>query len=101
MEDLTKRQREIIEFIVQYTFEHLYQPTFKEIAERCSLASMNAVNDHLKALRRKGYLGEAGQGGRMRAFELKDRALRLVKPTHKLRAQPLFGLGVSREVPGY
>lgn len=88
MEELTKRQREIIEFIVQYTFEHLYQPTFKEIARHCQIASTNAVNDHLIALRRKGYIGEPKAN--MRAFELTDRALCLVKENGKLRARPVI-----------
>lgn len=99
MEELTKRQREIIEFIVQYTFENLYQPTFKEIGQHCQIMSTNGVNDHIKALRRKGYLGEASGP---RAFRLTDRALRLVKENGKLRARPVI---VRRPedaaVPGY
>jgi SOS-response transcriptional repressor LexA len=87
MENLTRRQKEIIEFIVQHTFENLYQPTLREIGERFSIASTNAVMDHLKALRRKGYLGEQSK---TRAFYLTDKALRLVKCSDHLRARPII-----------
>lgn len=97
MENLTHRQQEIIEFIVQYTFEHLYQPTFKEIAKKCSIQSTNGVNDHLKALRRKGYLGPST--GSQRGMELTDRALHLVKMTDKVRAKPI--IRGQLEVPSY
>lgn len=98
MEGLTKRQREVIEFIVQYTCEHLYQPTFKEIGQACSIMSTNGVNDHIKALRRKGYLGKPGN---RHAFELTDKALCLVKETGKLRARPVVPREMSDAFPSY
>jgi repressor LexA len=100
MEALTKRQREVIEFIVQFTFEHLYQPTFKEIGQHCSIASTNGVNDHIKALHRKGYLRK-GPDNR-HAFEFTDKALGLVKDTGRLRARPIRReVEPAHEVPGY
>lgn len=87
MEELTKRQREVIEFIVQYTFENLYQPTLREIGAACNIKSTNGVNDHLRALRRKGYLGKESK---TRAFDLKDSALCFLERTDKTRAWPLI-----------
>lgn len=99
MEELTKRQREVIEFIVQYTFEHLYQPTLREIGQACQIASTNGISDHIKALRRKGYLEESKAN--MRSFGLTDRALRLVKENGKLRARPIVAREEDDAFSGY
>jgi len=56
MENLTKRQAEVLEFIRQYSEEHGYPPTVGEVMRRFSFASPHAVSCHLEALRRKGFL---------------------------------------------
>ena len=56
MEELTGRQREILHFIVRQTEERGFPPTIREIGEEMDIRSTNGVNDHLKALERKGYL---------------------------------------------
>ena len=56
MEELTGRQREILQFIVKETEERGYPPTIREIGEEMDIRSTNGVNDHLKALERKGYI---------------------------------------------
>jgi repressor LexA len=70
MQGLTDRQREILAFIQQRIHEQGYPPTIREIGERMGIRSTNGVNDHLKALERKGYLQREG---------LKSRALRPVQ----------------------
>lgn len=69
MQGLTDRQREIFEFIQRRIGEQGYPPTIREIGEFMGIRSTNGVNDHLKALERKGYLKREG---------LKSRALRPV-----------------------
>lgn len=53
---LTDRQRAVLEFISQSISERGYPPTLREIGERLGIKSTNGVNDHLKALEKKGYL---------------------------------------------
>lgn len=61
---LTKRQREVYDFI-QETIDSLgYPPTFREIGEHLGIRSTNGVADHLKALKRKGYLTQEGMKSR-------------------------------------
>lgn len=63
---LTTRQREILEFITTFIHERGYPPTLREIGEHFGIRSTNGVNDHLKALEKKGYL---------RREDLKSRAM--------------------------
>ena len=64
---LTARQREALDFITYCLDERGYPPTLREIGEHMGIRSTNGVNDHLKALERKGYLVRD---------DLKSRALR-------------------------
>ncbi|MEJ2110137.1 MAG: transcriptional repressor LexA [Acidobacteriota bacterium] len=53
---LTKRQKEILEFITGFIDENGYSPSMEEIAENFRFASLNAVFKHLEALESRGYL---------------------------------------------
>src|SRR3954470_6291953 len=68
-EPLTDRQEKILTFIKKSIQDQGYPPTIREIGEHFGIRSTNGVNDHLKALERKGYL--------MRG-ELKSRALSVI-----------------------
>ncbi|HEY2028697.1 MAG TPA: transcriptional repressor LexA [Myxococcales bacterium] len=69
-EPLTERQEKILAFIKKSIVDQGYPPTIREIGEFFGIRSTNGVNDHLKALERKGYL----QRG-----ELKSRALSVIE----------------------
>jgi repressor LexA len=56
MHSLTDRQLEVLRFIARQIEECGYPPTIREIGEGLDIRSTNGVNDHLKALERKGYL---------------------------------------------
>jgi len=56
MEGLTDRQLEVLRFIASQIEERGYPPTIREIGEALDIRSTNGVNDHLKALERKGFL---------------------------------------------
>lgn len=70
MQGLTQRQAQTLDFIRQSIEERGYPPTLREIGEFMGIRSTNGVNDHLRALERKGYL---------RREDMKSRALRLVR----------------------
>jgi repressor LexA len=85
---LTQRQQEILDFISASIVERGFPPTLREIGEHFQIRSTNGVNDHLKALQKKGHL---------RREDLKSRAMRpILQPTPgspgadivPLRAQP-------------
>ena len=53
---LTKKQREILDFIGDFAEDHGYAPSFEEIATRFGYASLATVHEHLENLRAKGYI---------------------------------------------
>ena len=64
---LTDRQRQVLDFIGSSIDRRGYPPTLREIGVHMGIRSTNGVNDHLKALEKKGYLARE---------DLKSRALR-------------------------
>src|ERR1700709_2257031 len=66
---LTDRQREILDFITRSITARGYPPTLREIGLHFGIRSTNGVNDHLRALEKKGHLQRE---------DLKSRALRPV-----------------------
>jgi repressor LexA len=55
MKDLTKRQKEILEFLRTFTKAHKYPPTIREIATSFRI-SIKGAYDHVKAIEKKGYI---------------------------------------------
>lgn len=53
---LTRRQREILTFLAEYSDSHGYAPSFEEIADRFGYSSLATVHEHLTNLERKGYI---------------------------------------------
>lgn len=70
MRGLTKRQAEILEFIISDLVELQRTPTIREIGSRIGITSTNGIRDHLNALARKGYL---------QTTELQTRSLRVLR----------------------
>lgn len=64
---LTDRQQLVLNFITRSIERRGYPPTLREIGHHLGIRSTNGVNDHLKALEKKGYLARE---------DLKSRALR-------------------------
>ncbi|MDY0001412.1 MAG: transcriptional repressor LexA [Polyangia bacterium] len=82
MEPLTKRQRQVLSFVERSIEERGYPPTMREIGQHMGIRSTNGVNDHLKALERKGYIVRE---------DLKSRTLRPVGSSPRTRDVPLVG----------
>jgi repressor LexA len=80
--DLTGRQRQVFEFITRSIDERGYPPTLREIGAHMRIRSTNGVNDHLKALERKGWITRE---------DLKSRALRPVETSAHVVEIPLVG----------
>jgi repressor LexA len=81
---LTKRQKEILDFITEFIQTEGYSPSMEEIAAHFRFASLNAVYKHLEALEARGHLRR--DANRARSIEL----------PHKEKASgsefPLLGL---------
>jgi repressor LexA len=70
MDALTDRQSEILKLIRELTEVSGYPPTRAEIAERMGFRSVNAAEQHLRALEKKGAIDIAA--GSSRGIRVKD-----------------------------
>lgn len=82
---LTRRQREILDYLTEYIEHRGYAPSFEEIAERFRFQSLATVHEHLTNLERKGYI---------RRTPNESRAIEIVPPRGQTGATelPLLGL---------
>src|SRR3989449_2165839 len=82
---LTRRQREILDFISGHITERGFAPSFEEIAERFTFRSLATVHEHLTNLERKGYIRRAHN---------ESRGIEVVPPRGQTGATdlPLHGL---------
>ena len=53
---LTRRQKEVLDFIARWQVEHGFSPSYEEIARGLDLASIATVHKHISALDKKHYL---------------------------------------------
>jgi repressor LexA len=53
---LTRRQKQILDYLQSYIHKQGYAPSFEEIAEHFSFRSLATVHEHLTNLERKGYI---------------------------------------------
>lgn len=63
MKNLTNRQKEVLEFIARFTDENGYPPTVREIGDHFDI-SLRAVQDHIAACQKKGYLSQCQKRSR-------------------------------------
>src|SRR5439155_12323458 len=91
--ELTGRQQEIWEFLVDYVDRHGYPPTVREIGEAVGLASPSTVHAHLANLERAGLLRR--DPTKPRALELVGRSKGAAKGAETVAAElpklPLLG----------
>jgi repressor LexA len=80
VKDLSKRQREIFDYIGSYLKQHGYPPTVREIGKAVGLHSSSTVHAHLSKLESLGVLRR--DPTKPRAIEvLVERAKRAVRPS--------------------
>jgi len=86
MTGLTRKQQQILDFILKWQRTQGATPTYQEIADQFGFRSLNSVTEHVRLLRQKGFLESEPR---------KARALRVTSPLAKLRNRmvdiPLFG----------
>ncbi len=82
---LTRRQREILDYIAGHIEAKGYAPSFEEIARQFSFHSLATVHEHLTNLERKGFI---------RRTHNESRAIEIVPPKGQTGATelPLLGL---------
>jgi len=89
VQKLTHRQEMVLQYIQSSITERGYPPTLREIGNFMGIRSTNGVNDHLRALERKGYLTRE---------DMKSRALRPTVLDPKLHGLNGHGANDFRQV---
>ena len=104
---LTKKQKLIIDFISEFTKEHNFSPSYREIMAGLGLTSVSAVAEHVENLVEKGALKKTP--GAARSLEVVDTSYPETTALYKaklataseedagtlLRAADLLGLDLS------
>ena len=65
---LTKKQKEVLEFIKQFHADNKYPPSIRQICSAINLSSPATVHVHINHLVDKGYIKRSKEGNR--ALEL-------------------------------
>lgn len=79
---LTKRQKQIFDFISKYSEKREISPSLEEIRKHFKLRSVSNIHQHVEAIRRRGYLQK--QKNQQRGIE--------VRKSQKMVSIPLLGL---------
>ncbi|MBI4164840.1 MAG: transcriptional repressor LexA [Acidobacteria bacterium] len=53
---LTRRQKQVLDFLVNFINKHGYSPSFEEIGGSLELSSLATVHKHMETLERKGFI---------------------------------------------
>jgi len=89
METLTDRQSEVLRLIRELTEVSGYPPTRAEIAEKMGFRSVNAAEQHLRALEKKGAIDISS--GASRGIRVRDAAARSAGRLGRLLDLPVIG----------
>lgn len=68
MDNLTRRQEEILNYVKEYIVSHGYPPTVREIGKDLGVSSPATIHTHLNKLVEKGFIKK--DGSKNRAIEL-------------------------------
>ena len=86
---LTKRQKQVLDFISNFQDENGYCPSYEEIAHGLSLASLATVHKHISALETKSYLKRGFN--QSRSLELAPKYLQEQRRNRPATEVPLMG----------
>src|SRR5204863_8170930 len=95
---LTKRQKEVLDFISGFVGENGYCPSYEEIARGLELASLATVHKHISVLEGKNYLKRGFN--QSRSLELAPRYLKEQRKSKPMPGEgPLMGR-IAAGAPG-
>ena len=90
---LTKRQKEILDFLEEFLSENGYPPSFEEIARHFGYTSLATVHEHLENLKQKGYIRKSYNASR--SIELVPTGLKVAAVELPLLGQVAAGVPIE------
>jgi repressor LexA len=97
---LTRRQKEVLDFIAHFVQDNQYSPSYEEIATGLDLASLATVHKHIQALETKRYLKRGFNQSRsielaekyfQEQKQFAERAPAMMRPVAVMPSVPLLG----------
>jgi repressor LexA len=88
---LTKKQRQILDFITDFLEKNKYSPSYREIGKHFGIKSAATIHSHIQALKDKGFL---------KTSENKQRSIEVISPEENWSFAvelPLVGLITAGE----
>ncbi|MCX6757683.1 MAG: transcriptional repressor LexA [Candidatus Nomurabacteria bacterium] len=64
LKPLTKKQKEVLDFVTNYISENGISPTIEEIRKKLKLKAVSTIHEHLNTLKEKGYLSKEENSAR-------------------------------------
>lgn len=64
MKTITKKQKQVFDFINTYRLENGISPTIEELRKKLKLKAVSTVHEHINALKEKGYLAKGENSAR-------------------------------------
>ena len=64
MPSLTKKQKQVFDFINTYITENGISPTIEEIRKKLKLKAISTIHEHINSLKEKGYLSGSENSAR-------------------------------------
>lgn len=81
MKGITDRQKEVLNYISEFTEENSYPPTVREIGDHFGI-SLRAVQDHIAALQKKGFLSQS---------QKRSRSIKVISDTREKESKLFVG----------
>lgn len=77
MSNLTKKQKQVFDFINTYISENGISPTIEEIRKKLKLKAVSTIHEHINSLKAKGYLSKSENLAR--SLVIKKKIKKIVK----------------------
>src|SRR5712692_4983381 len=97
---LTKRQKEVLDFLVAFETKHGYAPSFEEIGKGLKLTSLATVHKHITTLEKKGFIRRGYNQSRSIEIVQLPKSVKDQVLERKVQELPLVGRIVAALVGG-
>src|SRR6266567_3117304 len=88
---LTKRQKEVLDYLVAFETKHGYAPSFEEIGKGLKLTSLATVHKHITTLEKKGFIRRGYNQSRSIEILQLPKSVKDQVTERKIQELPLLG----------
>src|ERR1700726_5213640 len=97
---LTKRQKEVLDYLVSFETKHGYAPSFEEIGKGLKLTSLATVHKHITTLEKKGFIRRGYNQSRSIEIVQLPKSVKDQVMERRIQELPLVGRIAAGRPPG-